>query len=79
MPDPAKEVVCLKRAAPGALFYVGQAVVETMPGFLAITAAAGAIHTFSRNEVEAALEAAGLRRRKLLLREMPFYAAVWSS
>jgi hypothetical protein len=78
MPDPAKEVACLKRAAPGALFYVGQAVVETMPGFLAITAAAGAIHTFSRSEVEAALEAAGLRRRKLLLREMPFYAAVWS-
>jgi hypothetical protein len=79
MPDPAKEVACLKKAAPGSLFYVGQPVVETMPGFLAINTAAGALHVFSRGEVEALLKAAGLRRMKLLLREMPFYAAVWSS
>lgn len=78
MDDPAREVACIKRAAPKATFYVGQPVVETMPGFLAINTAAGALYVFSRDEVEGLLEAAGLRRRRLLLREVPFYASVWA-
>lgn len=78
MEDPVEELICIKRAAPNALMYVGQPVVETMPGFLAINTAAGALRVFSREEIEGVLEAAGLRRRRLLLREMPFYASVWA-
>ncbi|MEL9990371.1 MAG: hypothetical protein QXP98_01535 [Thermoproteus sp.] len=78
MEDPLKELLCIKRAAPGALFYVGQPVVETMPGFLAINTASGAYHVFSREDVEGLLQAAGLKRRRLLLREIPFYASVWA-
>lgn len=78
MEDPVKELLCIKRAAPGALFYVGQPVVETMPGFLAINTASGAYHVFSREDVEGTLQAAGLKRRRLLLREVPFYASVWA-
>ncbi len=78
MEDPVGELACIKRAAPKAVFYVGQPVVETMPGFLAINAAAGALRVFSRDEVEGLLEAVGLKRRRLLLREIPFYASVWA-
>lgn len=77
-PNPVGELMCLKKAAPSALFYVGQPVVETMPGFLAINTALGAYHVFSRKEVENILSAAGLKVKRVLLREIPFYASIWS-
>ncbi|MBP1450035.1 MAG: hypothetical protein JZD41_08595 [Thermoproteus sp.] len=76
--DPLRELACLRKAAPAARFYVGQPVVETMPGFLAINTALGALHVFAKSDVEALLRSAGLRREALLLRSIPFYAAIWS-
>nr|KJR73390.1 MAG: hypothetical protein TU35_06125 [Thermoproteus sp. AZ2] len=77
-PDPLKELRCIAAAAPRARLYVGQPVVETMPGFIAINTALGAYHVFSREDVEGLLEAAGFKRASLLLRAVPFYAAVWA-
>jgi len=76
-PDPARELECIWRAmAPGGRLYVAQPVVESMPGYLAIHAALGAIHVYSWKDVENLLQM-HFKLERRLIKTMPFYGAVW--
>ena len=78
MADPIKELACLKKILkPGAALLVGQQVVESTPGLLAIVVSFGAKHVFRWRDVEATLEAAGYKREKRFTRYSPYYIAVW--
>lgn len=76
--DPMRELQCMRRLLrPGAVALVGQQVVESTPGLVAIVAAMGVKHVFRSSDVDSLLEAAGYRRERVYLRSMPFYIAVW--
>ena len=78
MPDPAKELECIKKALKGGgLLYIAQPVVESMPGYLAITSALGAVHVFTWKQVENLLKM-HFTLEKRLIKTMPFYGAVWA-
>ncbi len=77
--DPATELKCIREILkPGGKLYVAQPVVESMPGYLAIHAAAAVSHinVFTWKEVEQLLEMAFVLHRRLI-KAMPFYGAVW--
>jgi SAM-dependent methyltransferase len=77
--DPAAELKCIREVLkPGGKVYVAQPVVESMPGYLAIHAAAAVSHisVFTWKEVEQLLEMAFVLHRRLI-KAMPFYGAVW--
>ncbi|ACB40406.1 hypothetical protein [Pyrobaculum neutrophilum] len=76
--DPVMELSCVASAlASGGRLLVGQQVVETMPGFVAMMAALGAKHVLSWRGVEQTLKAAGFRLERRYLRYFPIYVAVW--
>ncbi|AEA12402.1 hypothetical protein TUZN_0918 [Thermoproteus uzoniensis 768-20] len=78
MSDPLTELSCLKKALkPGAAVLVGQQVVESTPGLLAIVVSFGAKHVFRWKDVESLLEAAGFKKEKRYTRYSPYYIAVW--
>ncbi|MEM1902090.1 MAG: hypothetical protein QXK71_00315 [Pyrobaculum sp.] len=76
--DPVKELSCLSTILrrDGKLI-IGQQVVESTPGLVAMVVAMGAKHTFSWRGVENILKASGYIRRKRFLRYMPYYIAIW--
>lgn len=79
MPDPAKELECIKkRLREGGVVYVAQPVAESMPGYLAIMAALGAVHVFTWRQVESLLKMHFTPERRLI-KTMPFYGAVWKT
>jgi len=57
---------------------IGQQVVESTPGLLAITVAIGAKNVFSWKGVEGILRGARFKLEKRYLTHMPYYIAVWS-
>jgi SAM-dependent methyltransferase len=76
--DPVKELTCISQIiAPGGKLLVGQHVVESTPGLIAIEASFGAKHVFSRRGVVQILRSAGYQLSRLYLRYMPYYIAVW--
>ncbi|MBP1448762.1 MAG: hypothetical protein JZD41_01925, partial [Thermoproteus sp.] len=76
--DPLRELQCMRRLLrPGSVVLVGQQVVESTPGLVAIVAAMGAKHVFRSSDVDNLLETAGYRNERVYLRSMPFYIAVW--
>lgn len=80
MSDPIAELSCLKKLLrSGAALLVGQQVVESTPGLLAVVVSFGAKHVFKWRDVEATLRAAGYELRKRYVRYTPFYIAVWSA
>jgi hypothetical protein len=73
-----KELTCISQIiAPGGKLLVGQHVVESTPGLIAIEASFGAKHVFSRRGVVQILRSAGYQLSRLYLRYMPYYIAVW--
>ncbi len=77
--DPVKELFCIKSIfSHGGKLLIGQQVVESTPGLVAIVAAMGAKHVFSWKGVEQILNAAGYALERRFLRYMPYYIAVWS-
>ncbi|MEL9991667.1 MAG: methyltransferase domain-containing protein [Thermoproteus sp.] len=80
MLDPMADLRCIRKLLrPGGRLLVGQQVVESTPGLVAMVAAMGAKHVFRSSDVENMLEAAGYKREKVYLRTTPFYIAVWRS
>lgn len=80
MLDPMRDLQCMRRLLkPEGKLLVGQQVIESTPGLVAIVTAMGAKHVFRSSDVDNLLEAAGYRREKVYLRTMPFYIAVWRS
>jgi hypothetical protein len=76
--DPVKELRCISQImAPGGKLLVGQQVVESTPGLIAIVTAFGAKHVFSWRGVEQILRSAGYQLSRRYLRYMPYYIAVW--
>jgi hypothetical protein len=76
--DPVKELTCISQIiAPGGKLLVGQQVVESTPGLIAIEASFGAKHVFSWKGVEQILRSAGYQLSRRYLRYMPYYIAVW--
>ncbi len=76
--DPVKELTCITQIiGPGGKLLVGQHVVESMPGLIAIVTAFGAKHVFSWKGVEQILKSAGYQLSKRYIRYMPYYVAVW--
>jgi len=76
--DPVGELRCISAFMDrrGKLL-VGQQVVESTPGLLAMVVAMGAKHVCSWKGVESALRAAGFKLEKRYLTHMPHYIAVW--
>ncbi|MEZ0248877.1 MAG: methyltransferase domain-containing protein [Thermoproteus sp.] len=80
MSDPLSELACLKRLLrPGAALLVGQQVVESTPGLLAMVVSFGAKRIFKWKEVESLLEAAGFELEKRFVKYTPYYIAIWRS
>lgn len=78
MLDPMRDLLCLKRILkPNGYLLVGQQVVESTPGLVAIVSAMGAKHVFRSSDVENIISAAGYKKEKVYLRTTPFYIAVW--
>ena len=78
MLDPMRDLQCMRRLLkPDGKLLIGQQVIESTPGLVAIVAAMGAKHIFRSSDVDNLLEAAGYRREKVYLRTMPFYIAIW--
>jgi len=78
MLDPVKELTCISQImGQGSKLLVGQQVVESTPGLVAIAASFGAKHVFSWKGVEQMLKSAGYKLSKRYLRYMPYYIAVW--
>ena len=76
--DPVKELSCIASAlSPSGKLIVGQQVVESTPGLVAMVAAMGAKHVFSWKGVEKMLIASGHELEKRYLRYMPYYIAIW--
>jgi hypothetical protein len=76
--DPVKELTCISQIiAPGGKLLVGQQVVESTPGLIAIVTSFGAKHVFSWKGVEQILRSAGYQLSRRYLRYMPYYIAVW--
>ncbi|MEM0484098.1 MAG: hypothetical protein QW434_05310 [Pyrobaculum sp.] len=77
--DPVKELACIQSIlSPRGKLLIGQQVVESTPGLVAMVAAMGAKHVFSWRGVEQILKAAGYDLEKRYLRYMPYYIAVWT-
>ncbi|MGC8582104.1 MAG: class I SAM-dependent methyltransferase [Thermoproteus sp.] len=80
MLDPIKDLQCMRRLLkPDGRLLVGQQVIESTPGLVAIVASMGAKHVFRSSDVDNMLAAAGFKRERLYLRTMPFYIAIWRS
>ncbi|MFP3349000.1 MAG: methyltransferase domain-containing protein [Thermoproteus sp.] len=80
MLDPVKDLQCMRRLMkPDGRLLVGQQVIESTPGLVAMVASMGAKHVFRSSDVDNMLAAAGFKRERLYLRTMPFYIAVWRS
>jgi SAM-dependent methyltransferase len=78
MADPLAELRCLKALLrPGGRLLVGQQVVESTPGLLAVVVSFGAKHVFRWRDVEALLDAAGFEKERRYTRYSPYYIAVW--
>jgi len=76
--DPVGELRCTSSLmGRGARLLVGQQVVESTPGLLAMVTAMGAKHVYSWKGVESTLKAAGFSLEKRYLAHMPYYIAVW--
>jgi len=76
--DPIRELQCLSAVAgKNTQLLVGQQVVESTPGLLAMVVAMGAKHVFSWKGVENILKAAGYSLQKRYLAYMPYYIAIW--
>jgi SAM-dependent methyltransferase len=80
MADPIAELSCARNLLrPGAAVLVGQQVVESTPGLLAIVVSFGAKHVFKWKDVEAVLRAAGYKFERRYVRYTPYYIAVWTA
>jgi hypothetical protein len=78
MLDPVKELTCISQImGQESKLLVGQQVVESTPGLVAVVASFGAKHVFSWKGVEQMLKSAGYELSKRYLRYMPYYTAVW--
>ena len=78
MLDPVKVLTCISQImGQGGRLLVGQQVVESTPGLVAVVASFGAKHVFSWRGVEQMLKSAGYELSKRYLRYMPYYIAVW--
>jgi len=76
--DPVKELTCISQIiGPGGKLLVGQQVVESTPGLIAIVTAFGAKHVFRWKGVEQILRSAGYQLSRRYLRYTPYYIAVW--
>jgi len=76
--DPVRELQCLSAVmGNNTQLIVGQQVVESTPGLLAMVVAMGAKHVFSWKGVENTLKAAGFSLQKRYLAYMPYYIAIW--
>jgi hypothetical protein len=76
--DPVKELTCISHIlGPGGRLLVGQQVVESTPGLVAMVTSFGAKHVFSWKGVEQMLKSAGYKLSKRYLRYMPYYIAIW--
>ncbi|AET32042.1 hypothetical protein [Pyrobaculum ferrireducens] len=76
--DPVKELSCISTLlGPGGKLLIGQQVVESTPGLVAMVTAMGAKHVLSWRGVEQILRAAGYKLVKRYLRYTPYYIAVW--
>lgn len=79
MVDPVKELTCLRSMLKkGGKLLIGQMVIESTPGIVAITAAMGSKHVLSWQGVERVLKAAGYSLLRRYVRCTPYYAAVWA-
>jgi len=78
MSDPVGELRCISAFMDRrAKLLVGQQVVESTPGLLAMVVAMGAKNVYSWKGVESTLKAAGFSLEKRYLAHMPYYIAVW--
>jgi len=76
--DPVRELQCIAAVAgKNTQMLVGQQVVESTPGLLAMVVAMGAKHVFSWKGVENTLKAAGFSLQKRYLAYTPYYIAIW--
>ncbi|ABL87811.1 family 577 protein [Pyrobaculum islandicum DSM 4184] len=76
--DPVKELTCIRSIiGQGGKLLIGQQVVESTPGLVALVTAMGAKHVFSWKGVEHILKAAGYGLSRRYLRYMPYYIAIW--
>jgi len=76
--DPVRELQCVAAVAgKNTQLLVGQQVVESTPGLLAMVVAMGAKHVFSWKGVENTLKAAGFSLQKRYLAYTPYYIAIW--
>lgn len=77
--DPVKELRCIASLlSKDGVLLVGQQVVESTPGMVALVSAMGAKHVFSWKGVEQILKAAGYELERRYMRYMPYYIAIWS-
>ncbi|MEZ0318881.1 MAG: hypothetical protein ABWK05_02670 [Pyrobaculum sp.] len=77
--DPVRELQCIASLlGRDGVLLVGQQVVESTPGLVALVSAMGAKHVFSWKGVEQILKAAGFELERRYLRYMPYYIAIWS-
>lgn len=75
--NPFKELMCVTEALkPGGKFFVGNAVVESMPSISAVLQMAGAPNYFTAKELDGLFSAVGLIRVKIYSKA-PYYMAVW--
>ncbi|MEM3326444.1 MAG: hypothetical protein QXK63_03260, partial [Thermoproteus sp.] len=75
--NPFKELMCISEALkPGGKFFVGNAVVESMPSISAVLHMAGAPNYFTARELDDILSAVGLVKVKVYSKT-PYYMAVW--
>ncbi|MFN7106114.1 MAG: hypothetical protein ACK4M3_05980, partial [Pyrobaculum sp.] len=76
--DPVRELWCAASLlTPGGRVLIGQQVVESTPGLVAIVSAMGAKHAFSWKGVEQIAKAAGLEVERRYLKFTPYYIAIW--
>jgi len=76
--DPVRELQCIAAVTgKNTQLLVGQQVVESTPGLLAMVVAMGAKHVFSWKGVENTLKAAGFSLQKRYLAYTPYYIAIW--
>ena len=68
----------LATLSPSGKLIVGQQVVESTPGLVAMVAAMGAKHVFSWKGVEKMLIASGYELERRYLLYLPYYIAIWN-
>jgi len=76
--DPVRELQCIAAVTgKNTQMLVGQQVVESTPGTLAMVVSMGAKHVFSWKGVENTLKAASFSLQKRYLAYTPYYIAIW--